>query len=72
MTTYTTYTSCHHWAPKNAGQMGRFGFGVCNVLNQPWVYLAPHQACAHHREAKDDVVQGRIQWLKKLGVGAGR
>lgn len=67
-----TCTTCHHWSPKNAGAMGRHGFGVCNVLNQPWVFLPPHQTCAHHREAKDDVVQGRIHWLKKLGIGGGK
>ena len=68
----TTCTSCLHWSPKGAAQMGRFGFGICNVLNTPWVFLPPHQTCAHHREAKPDVVDGRVKWLVKLGAGAQR
>lgn len=68
----TTCTTCHHWAPKNAGAMARHGFGVCNVLNAVWVYLPPHQTCQHHTPAKPDVVEGRVKWLAKLGVGAQR
>jgi hypothetical protein len=67
-----TCATCVKWSPKNAGQMAHHGFGVCNVLNTNWVYLPPHQTCTHHTLAKDDVVQGRIQWLKKLGVGGGK
>lgn len=52
--------------------MARHGFGVCVVLNTPWVFLPPHQTCAHHREAKPDVVDGRVKWLAKLGVGSGK
>lgn len=65
----TTCTTCVKWSPKNAGPMGRHGFGICAVLNQAWVYLAPHQTCTYHAPAKDDVVQGRVRWLKKLGIG---
>ena len=49
--------------------MARHGFGVCVVLNTPWVFLPPHQTCAHHREAKPDVVRGRVVWLEKLRGG---
>ena len=68
----TTCTTCTHWSPKGAAQMGRFGFGVCNVLNTNWVYLPPHHTCENHIPAQPDVVQGRIQWLKKLGIGGGK
>ena len=65
----TTCTSCLHWSPKQAGSMARHGFGVCVVLNTPWVFLPPHQTCAHHRDAKPDVVRGRVVWLEKLRGG---
>ena len=68
----TTCTTCHHWSPKNAGAMGRHGFGICVVLNTNWVYFAPHQTCTYHVPAKEDVVQGRVRWLRKLGIGGGR
>ena len=67
-----TCTTCVKWSPKNAGPMAHHGFGICVVLNTNWVYLAPHQTCTYHAPAKDDVVQGRVRWLRKLGIGGKR
>ena len=67
----TTCTTCVKWSPKNAGQMAHHGYGLC-ATHRPWEYLPPHHTCENHQPAKDDVVQGRIQWLKKLGIGGGK
>lgn len=66
-----TCTTCVKWSPKNAGLMARHGYGLC-ATHRPWEYLPPHHTCENHTPAKPDVVEGRIQWLKKLGVGGGK
>lgn len=67
-----TCTTCQHWSPKGAAAMGRYGFGICEVLNTKAIYLAPHQTCTRHRPARADAVEVRVNWLKKLGIGGGK
>ena len=63
-----TCANCVKWSPKNAGQMAHHGYGLC-ATHRPWVYLLPHHTCENHIHAQPDVVQGRVKWLAKLGIG---